>query len=265
MQSTVSLAWRYSPPEILGDAFHHTTDDYTFTILDGAATVEVDGAIFDKDPKFQANASEILTGILDGPALSQRIAIQISAPSMTRKQADGSQILYVDLDMGSIGVSVSEHLTILRNGVPIYDSESERLTKESSAASKVTSESRILGARISKHHNDPLLTQLVMSYKASIANPENEFLRLYEIRDALGKRFGGEAKVCAALNVSGRGWGRFGTICNDGTISQGRHCGTSGSSAAIRSATSEEFQQVRNFALEMLRGYLTYLDSQIKP
>jgi hypothetical protein len=61
-----------------------------------------------------------------------------------------------------------------------------------------------LGALLKSHHN-------------SVRDPDNELVHLYEIRDALSARFGGDRPTRAALQINGADWSCLGQLCNDDT------------------------------------------------
>jgi hypothetical protein len=90
-----------------------------------------------------------------------------------------------------------------------------------------------------------------------LVNPDNELVYLYEIRDALGARFGDEMKTRAALGVSGADWKRLGGLCNDEPLRQGRHRGKKGT--ALRDATHGELEEARTIARSMIEKYLRWL------
>jgi hypothetical protein len=80
---------------------------------------------------------------------------------------------------------------------------------------------------------------------------------LYEIRDALSIKFGGERNTCSILNVSKNEWSRFGRLANDEPLYEGRHRGEN--VGQLRHATESELAEVRGIARQMILAYLKYL------
>jgi len=105
---------------------------------------------------------------------------------------------------------------------------------------------------------DAVVKGLLRSYSTALRDPANEFIHLYEIRDALAHRFGSAAKARSALGLKRRGWDRLGKLANDLPIKQGRHRGQS--SGSLRDATETELQEARSIARNMIRQFLAYLN-----
>jgi hypothetical protein len=93
-----------------------------------------------------------------------------------------------------------------------------------------------------------------------LREPGNELIHLYEIRDALSTKFGGERGVRAALlGISSSDWSMLGRLANDEPIRQGRHRGHH--AGALRGATETELAQARAIARRMIDAYLRYLET----
>ena len=91
-----------------------------------------------------------------------------------------------------------------------------------------------------------------------MSDPDDELVHLYEIRDALSTKFGSEKAARNALKISYDNWSRFGQLCNDEPLRQGRH---RGKKYEARDATNAELSEARRIAQAMIEGYLRYLDS----
>ncbi|MEJ2080549.1 MAG: hypothetical protein P8Z74_21580, partial [Acidobacteriota bacterium] len=119
---------------------------------------------------------------------------------------------------------------------------------------------REFGELVGKHFSkDPLLRPLLQSYGASIQDPLNELVHLYEIRDALSTKFSGKKSACAALAFSYSDWDTLGRLCNYEPLRQGRHRGQKGS--LLREATEDELREARRIARQMIKAYVGYLDA----
>jgi len=102
---------------------------------------------------------------------------------------------------------------------------------------------------------------LLNSYKSAMNDPNNELVHLYEIRDALSKKFGDgdKNKTCKALNISTTQWSQLGNLTNNPSLRQGRHRGKN--PGTLRNATVEELTEARNIALLFVEAYFKYLES----
>lgn len=129
-----------------------------------------------------------------------------------------------------------------------FDSKAERI--------KATKDFAELAAR---HANDALSLSLLKSYNAAIDDPSNAFVHLYEIRDALKKKFGGEGNACSTLKISRTHcWGRLGQLADGEPLLEGRHRGAR--VGKLRHATPAELDEARGIAREMIRKYLEWLE-----
>jgi len=99
---------------------------------------------------------------------------------------------------------------------------------------------------------------MLRSYDASVRDPNNELVHLYEIRDALSAKFGGENSARTALAITSTQWSRLGQLCNQEPLRQGRHRGKTGE--ALRDANEGELAEARGIARAMIEAYLQHLD-----
>ena len=122
------------------------------------------------------------------------------------------------------------------------------------------------GELLHKHRDrDDTLRAIAASHANAVDDPNNELVHLYEIREALKGRFQSESKARSALGVTQARWSRFGQLCNDEPLRQGRHRGKFAASAALRNATEAELHEARSISTEPVRSYLTYLDALPNP
>ncbi len=128
----------------------------------------------------------------------------------------------------------------------IFDSKADRI--------KETKEWAHLAA---KHINDPIAAALLKSYNEAINDPANELTHLYEIRDALSKKFSADNGARSTLTISRNAWSKFGKLANDDPLYEGRHRGQN--VGQLRHATESELNEVRRIAREMILAYLKYL------
>ncbi len=94
----------------------------------------------------------------------------------------------------------------------------------------------------------------------AVEHPDHELVHLYEIRDALSERFHRDVKTAVGMvGITCDQWKRFGDLCNDEPLNQGRHGGTV--SGPLRDASQSELDEARGIASAMIDGYLSYLEA----
>lgn len=98
-----------------------------------------------------------------------------------------------------------------------------------------------------------MLRGLFVSYSKSVDDPDNEFFRLYEVRDALVLHYGGKWPTLRALNISEADWQRFGFLTNEEQLEQSRHRGKHLQGG--RPATGEELDEVRKLVRQWIIAF----------
>ena len=108
------------------------------------------------------------------------------------------------------------------------------------------------------HQSDTTASGILCSFDTAVRDPDNELVHLYEIRDALSRRFGGDRAAKQELVISNSRWSELGRLANAEPIRQGRHRGEY--VGALRDATPDELNEVQSIAVQMIEAYLEYLE-----
>ena len=116
---------------------------------------------------------------------------------------------------------------------------------------------RKLGAGLDRHADDALVKQILASIKGSHDDPDDALVHLFEVCDALSKRFGGEARALKELRFQKRRWNELARLANDEPIKEGRH---RGKHSPLKPASSDQLRVAREVARELLEAYLAYID-----
>ena len=134
-----------------------------------------------------------------------------------------------------------------KDGNIISDSRRDRIEKEKN-----------LSELIITYTNDQLAGVLLKSYNAAVADPNNELIHLYEIRDALSKKFRNESTVRKNLAITSSQWSRLRQLSNDEPLKKGRHRGKAVDT--LREATESELAEAREISRAMIESYLQSLE-----
>jgi hypothetical protein len=111
---------------------------------------------------------------------------------------------------------------------------------------------------LQQRRNSPIAVTPILTGQRDDVLRQNELAHLYEVLDALAKNFGGKYPACSALGIEEAHWRRLGELANDAPLSQGRHRGWH--VGRLQDATSEELNEARAIAKNMIQAYLKYLD-----
>jgi hypothetical protein len=250
MNAVVVLEWKFSPRDYFEEVIEISRQDYTMTIADGQVHAKVDSVIYEVNPNMRQAVHDALNARFLGVQLLTHRAYELSRSTTTRVHPDGHRDIFIELEparMVMSGGTVDFQITD-KNGNVIADSKRDRIEKKKSLAELVTS----------YRATDAVLASLLESYAAAVRDPNNELVHLYEVRDALSVKFGGQNATRAALGISVPQWSRLGHLCNNEPLRQGRHRGKTG--GALRDATEGELIEAHGIVRAMIEAYLQYLE-----
>jgi hypothetical protein len=233
----IEITWRYIPQEyfesdlranVLGGSMHVANGVATFTTASEPA-----------DPRvLSSEVSKHLAWIMNSRALFEARTYSLSEPQYNRIDAEGRRHSTLFVHSASHAHIVDSVDLVVRDaaGGVVGDSKAERVARESSHVSALA-EKCVLS---------PTLRAMIASFTASLADPRNSFVHLYEIRDAATNHFGDASTARGALGISSTEWRRLGELANEAPLAEGRHRGKS--APDVRSATQEELAEARDLA-----------------
>lgn len=249
--SKVVFKWSFTPPDYFEEPVEINCHKHVIQVSSGKAEVAVDSTGYDADPTIRKALHDCLNDRFLAIQLMTHRSYDLSRSAMSRLHPCGRKDVFLECDPIRFGISVSSADIQIRDshGNIVSDSKRDRIDKQNS-----------LGMLINKYRDsDITLKSLLRSYDAAVRDQDNEFVHLYEIREALSVKFGGERNACSELAISSSEWDRFGRLCNNEPLFQGRHRGKN--PVALRNANQSELIDVRNTARKMIDNYLFYLES----
>jgi hypothetical protein len=251
MNAVVVFEWQYSPPNYFEEKICILRSDYTMTIAEGKVEARIDSALHDSNPGMRQALHDALNDRFLGVQLLSHTAYELSRSSMIRLHPDGRRDIYLDAQPGEFvltGETVDIQIT-KKDGTLVADSKRDRIEKK-----------KLLAELVSKYRaTDETLASMLRSHDAELRDPDNELVHLYEIRDALSKKFGSEAAAKSALGITSSSWSRLGGLSNNEPLRQGRHRGKTG--GTLRDATEAELKEARGIAQAMVEAYVQRLDA----
>lgn len=255
MNTVVVLEWTFSPRDYFEEVIEISRQDYTMTIADGKVQAKIDSTFYEVNPSLRRTLHDALNDRFLGVQLLTHRAYELSNSTMTRVHPDGRRDIFIEAEPFSIVISggTVDFTVTDPDGNVITDSKRDRIEKKKSIAELVTTHRAI----------DGILASLLRSYDAAVRDPNNELVHLYEVREALSVKFGGESGAHSALGITSPQWSRLGQLCNNEPLRQGRHRGKTG--GALRDATEGELTEARSIARAMIEAYLQHLESSASP
>jgi hypothetical protein len=249
----VTLEGTYTPANYLEEPMELEGTDYTATIADGRIEVAFREPEPLPDADRQAAVSRKVEQVFNTHMILTGRSAAVTGLTMKRRYPDGRADIWVSVSSGFYLFSgcSADFLITDADGNVVRDTKAERLADIKAF--------RDQGLR---HVADPLLGEMMASFRQAIADPDDQMTHLYEIRDALKRHFGGEKKAQQALGLTSSEWTDFGRITNSEPIKQSRH---RGSHPVLRPATEQERARVIDVARRMIRAYLDHLDRPPTP
>lgn len=253
MDDIVVLEWKFSPPGYFEGPIDINGDDYVMTISNGTVEARIRPEMYYKDQSMRDRLHRALNRRFRVVQLLSHKPYDLSKASMYRLHPDGRKDITIFLEpcvitgsTGALDIIVKD-----KDGSVISDSKKERMQKK-----------RDWSDRVEKCcPNDSLVDSLLDSYDKAVNDPDNELVHLYEIRDAIAKKFGGKSAARSALRMTGSQWSRLGKLANNEPLKQGRHRGKN--PGVLRDAKEWELEEGRDIARNIFEAYLNYLESQI--
>jgi len=250
MNAFVVLEWKYSPPDYFESQIEIKEDDFTMIIADGKAEAKIDSVVYDLTPSMRDTLHDMLNSRFLGVQLCNHKVYDLLSPDTVHVHTDGHKNRIVELK-GHIECKCSVKADIKvcdKDGNVVADSKRSRIEKENGIADLV-----------SKHRKDATLMSLLRSHDASLRDPDNRLVHLFEIRDALCEKFGYEDAVRSKLKITRSKWSRFGKLCNEEPLRLGRHRGKN--YKRLRDATAAELIEVSAISIAMIEAYVHYLET----
>ena len=245
----VVLEWSFSPSDYFEVPIPISRNDYEMLIDNGKVEAKIRPEVFENNPTMRDDLTKTINDRFLGAQLLSHKPFELSKASMYRLHPDGRKDITIFAEPISATVSISADIMITdKNGKVTFDSKTERIEKK-----KKLSE---LSEKYLK--SDPTAASLLNSYKMAVQEPNNELVHLYEIRDALSKKFGCESAARHALNISSHQWSRLGLLANHEPLKQGRHRGKN--PGVLRDATESELMEARHIARAFVEAYILYLE-----
>ncbi len=250
---SIELEWNYTPPRYFEEPLSLNFDGTFLNVDNGIAIAKITPAKFENNSHIKEDLHSLLESRFHAVQIFNHKDFELHKPSRTDLAEDGKKHYYLEVDsivcmssIGSVDLVVKD-----KDGNIISDTKQERLDKQEKYAEAMNRHKKI----------DPTLDQMVDSYQMSVKDSANEFVHLYEIRDALTARFNSKKSAIKELSITSEQWNEIGMLANALPLKQGRHRGKS--SGLLRAASPAELEQARKSVVNLIEKYLDYLEQKI--
>jgi hypothetical protein len=250
MDDVVVLEWTFSPPDYFEEVIRIEREGYTMVIDMGKVEARIDPMVYAKEENMRDVLHQVLNDRFLGVQLLTHKPYELSKSSMHKVHPDGRREITVFVD-SAVSIMMAGHVDVVvkdKDGNVLSDSRRQRIEKKKALASLVEKYRK----------QDKFVDSMLAFYEAAIYDPKNELVHLFDMWEALVKRFGDEKTVKMTLAISDSERRKLGTLANDAPLHQGRHRGKK--VGELRDATTTELEEARAIARKMIESYVHYLD-----
>ena len=250
MEDVVFLEWNFTPKDYFEDEMRIVREDYEMIIMEGKVEVRINPKFHNDVHKMRDDLHQRLNARFLGVQLLTHKPYDLSKSTICRLDPDGRKHFKIFIEDC---IKLEDNLDLVhkdKNGIVIYDSRRDRIEKKKKLAELALT-----------HSSDPTAAFSLEAYNAAVNDPGNELTHLYDIRDALSKKFGGERYACKALGLSTSEWSRLGKLANNEPLREGRHRGKY--AGELRNTRNDEIVEARKIASKFVIAYLVYLENPL--
>jgi hypothetical protein len=243
----------YAPPDFFEEPLYVSVDGFCIHISAGRAVATIPESEYSKDPdSVRRRFHDAVGRVFMGGQMAQNRPFQLNLPSVERDGLTGRRQVE---HFGEIRATVSATAELVMvmtdetgKQTVVVDTRKERIERQARFATL-----------IAKYTHDVTAQSLAASYAAAVRDQANELVHLYEVTDALMKRFNGKDRAIKLLGISLNDWSDLGRLSSHEPLRQGRHRGRA--AGVLRDATADELARAREVARNMIEKYLSYLEA----
>ena len=242
MPDRTELTWSYKPQDFFEEAYVRSFDDWCLRMEGGTAVATVSGGRL--SGAVESEIAETVTTLFRVRAMQiDRGFTLADQVNVVEHRGDKRHVVLRVQESVVVRDRLDVQITEVGTGAIMEDTKAERIKAEEAELETLSAQSQ---------QNSTLRT-ILASYTSAINEPPNALTHLYEVRDALAKHFGSEAKTKNVLGISSSDWSTFGRLANDEPLLEGRHRGKHGDS--LRPATPEELSSAKSLARDWIRRF----------
>src|SRR5437773_3032904 len=209
------LEWPYKPADFFEAPYQSQTDAYTIVADAGTVLVTLAAPSDPISPRLQNQITKHVEGLFLARQLLVHRAFGLESVRVCQHRLDGGKKSEMSFaaKVSFVSATASEHLSTAEQCDVTVHNASGRLAQDSKSA-RIAEHTKFIDSVAPKLAGSATLDVLLESYKAAVADPANELVHLYQIREALAKHYGGNAKARRKLPISQQEWNRFNILAN---------------------------------------------------
>ena len=238
----VEIEWLYQPLDFFETSYEYRCDEYHLVIESGRAAASLTPPIEPVAPALQQLIADRVRGTFLVRQLQVHRPFDLQSPTVRGFYADRTTTTAGFTVDGTVAEAIPPDVITADADGTVQDTRAERIAQHAATLD-------LFAAKLSR---GSVLGRMLESYSHAVEDPDDEWIHLYEIRDALAARYTSHRKARAALGITQDDWDRVGVLANVEPILQGRHRGHHGK---LRPATQEELAEVRRTVRRWIEAF----------
>ena len=227
----VEIEWLYQPTDFFEAPYHYDCPDYHLAIEDGRAVASLTTPREPVASTLQQQIGDCVKGIFLARQLQTHQKFHLGSPAVHGHHG-GRTTFTKGFTIAVVAEALPPDVDATDADGSAYDTRAERIAQHVASLDMFT-------AKLSR---GSVLRRILESYSRAVEDADNEWIYLYEIRDALATHYTSHRKARAALGITQDEWDRVGVLTNVEPVLQGRHRGHHDN---LRPATQLELAEVR--------------------
>lgn len=254
MDKYVTLKWKYSPNDFFEEKISVGHQNYLIELDNGEISVNIPALFYDEDKMIIEEITSRIEGIFAGAQVISQVPydIQLSNYTTFTDRENGTQNITLSVS------SLSSSATVDNVDLQLTDSEGKILSD--TRIERNNERKRFISLAGKFREKDEIVKSILNSFNASINEKHHSLSHLYDIYEALIRKFGNEKELRKNLGISERRIRRLRILSNKEPLIEGRHVGYHAEN--LRNAKDREIEEARNIAKELIYSYLTFLEAQ---
>lgn len=238
------LEWTYEPTDFFEATHRQASPDFDLVIESGKATANLTVPTDPLPPDLEARIQSFVQNVFLVRQLQVHRNYKLEGPTVSQHSSGRKNVsLRIACCLHALTSSSVDFIVQDAAGNVIRDSKAERIGEHTTLLNQLASKLQLSAS----------LRTLFDSYSRAVADPDDELVHLYEIRDALSNHYGGEQLARNALGISKSEWQRLGFLANAEPLEQSRHRGKH--SQGRRPATDEELNEARRLVRQWIIAF----------
>jgi hypothetical protein len=243
------LEWRYTPANFFEAPYHRQIDDYSLVADAGKVLVTLTMSSDSIDAGLQSRITKDLERLFRLRQLLVHRPFELDKSPTLYQHGTGRKRSI------SVALSGAEFLSVVGQADFLIHDASGEFVKDTKSE-RITEDTKFIESVLPKLASSATLNALLHSYNGAVADPANELVHLYEIRERLVQHYGKHAKVRRNLQISDKDWNRLNYLANVAPLKEGRH---RGKHSELRNATAAELDEARKIARCLIEEFANQL------